>query len=239
MEIAYTIKAGDTLSRLGARYGVSYRLIMVRNGITDPRSLHPGDVIIIPLPEGRREQPLATNYDIQDGPYTKHRFQRARGAFAKWIIVHDPVGGSIEATLRVLRVNASEVSYHRMMAPGRTPTLHVLAPSADRVGQAGVATRIPGTNIINGACNDWTLGFCIYKHRDDNGPFDRQLVSSSALAVADLIIELGLPDAGVVLAHREISTQKSRRSDPRGLDMDLFRSYVASALDLRRGRRAA
>ena len=236
MEITYVIKAGDTLSRIGTRYGVPWQEIVRRNGIQDPRGLHPGDVIIIPLPEGRREQPLASNYDVQDGPYTRHRFQRARGARPRWIIVHDPVGGSVEATLRVLRANASEVSYHEMMAPGRTPTAYVLAQPADRIGHAGVATRIPGTNVVNGACNDWTYGFCFYKHRDDSGPFDPRLISAAALRVADLIIAMGLRDAGVVLAHREISTERSRRFDPRGLDMEAFRHAVATMLVYRRGR---
>jgi LysM repeat protein len=44
----YTVKAGDTLSGIGARLGVSYRSIMDANGITDPTRLKVGQVLAVP-----------------------------------------------------------------------------------------------------------------------------------------------------------------------------------------------
>ena len=52
--------------------------------------------------------------------------------------------------------------------------------------------------------------------------------------LADMVEEAGLPDAGVILAHREVNTARGRRSDPRGIDMDRLRSDVAAELGRRR-----
>ena len=44
----YTVVAGDTLSGIGARYGVSWQAIASRNGISNPNIIHPGQKLIIP-----------------------------------------------------------------------------------------------------------------------------------------------------------------------------------------------
>jgi hypothetical protein len=52
--------------------------------------------------------------------------------------------------------------------------------------------------------------------------------------IADLIVALGLPDAGIVLGHREVNTQAGRRTDPTGVNLDDFRQLVHDALARRR-----
>jgi len=44
----YVVKAGDTLSAIGARYGVSYMAIAAASGISNPNMIHPGQVLTIP-----------------------------------------------------------------------------------------------------------------------------------------------------------------------------------------------
>lgn len=44
----YTVRAGDTLSGIANRYGVSYQAIARANGIANPNLIHPGQTLIIP-----------------------------------------------------------------------------------------------------------------------------------------------------------------------------------------------
>lgn len=44
----YTVRRGDTLQRIGRRYGVMWGNIAHENGIRRPYVIHPGDVLIIP-----------------------------------------------------------------------------------------------------------------------------------------------------------------------------------------------
>lgn len=46
--MAYTVKSGDTVSGIAARFGVSSRQLMDANGITDPRRLFAGQTLTIP-----------------------------------------------------------------------------------------------------------------------------------------------------------------------------------------------
>ena len=46
----YVVKKGDTLSEIALRFGVSVQALAAANGITDPRLIRPGQVLVIPLP---------------------------------------------------------------------------------------------------------------------------------------------------------------------------------------------
>ena len=43
----YTVKAGDTLSGIAAKYGTTYQEIARKNGIANPNIIHPGQVLKI------------------------------------------------------------------------------------------------------------------------------------------------------------------------------------------------
>ncbi len=45
--IRYTVQAGDTLSAIGAKFGVSYETIAQLNGISDPNKIYAGQVLVI------------------------------------------------------------------------------------------------------------------------------------------------------------------------------------------------
>jgi LysM repeat protein len=44
----YTVKAGDTLSSIAARFGTTVKALQQLNGISDPSLIHPGQVLKIP-----------------------------------------------------------------------------------------------------------------------------------------------------------------------------------------------
>jgi LysM repeat protein len=46
----YVVKKGDTLYDIARRFGVSLQALAAANGITDPRLIRPGQVLVIPLP---------------------------------------------------------------------------------------------------------------------------------------------------------------------------------------------
>lgn len=225
------VQTGDTLSRIGRVVGVPWLELAAANGIKSPWTIRPGQVLVVP---GQPEPAPSTaeDYRLQVGPFTAHRWARTKRV--RWIVMHDPVGGSPGGTLAYLRRNALGVSYHYLILPpepGRVPVAVCLAePGQWCVGHAGVKSRIPGTLVRDGDVNEATIGVSLYKHTSDYGPFPESMVKAAADLVSDLINddEYELTDAGVVLAHREVSP--GRRSDPRGLDMTAFRANVAARL---------
>lgn len=47
-QTTYTVQAGNTLSSIGARFGVSYQSIASANGISAPYTIYPGEQLVIP-----------------------------------------------------------------------------------------------------------------------------------------------------------------------------------------------
>ena len=45
--VTYTVKKGDTLSGIAARYGTTYQKLAKDNGISDPDRIYPGQKIVI------------------------------------------------------------------------------------------------------------------------------------------------------------------------------------------------
>lgn len=46
--VTYTVRSGDTLSKIGAKFGVSYQAIAKANGISNPNVIHVGQKLKIP-----------------------------------------------------------------------------------------------------------------------------------------------------------------------------------------------
>jgi len=44
------VQAGDNPGSIAAKFGITAAALMAANGITDPRSLHVGQRLVIPLP---------------------------------------------------------------------------------------------------------------------------------------------------------------------------------------------
>lgn len=52
-QTVHVVRSGETLSEIGAAYGIDYRAIARANGITDPRVLRRGDRVVIPAAADR------------------------------------------------------------------------------------------------------------------------------------------------------------------------------------------
>ena len=61
----YTVKSGDTLSGIGAKFGVSYQKIAVDNNISNPNLIHPGQVLKIYTDQP--QQPVYETYIVKSG----------------------------------------------------------------------------------------------------------------------------------------------------------------------------
>jgi LysM repeat protein len=63
----YTVVSGDTLSAIGARFGVDYHVIAQVNGITDPNKIYAGQVLRIPGTNVPAAAPAHVTYTVQKG----------------------------------------------------------------------------------------------------------------------------------------------------------------------------
>jgi len=175
-------------------------------------------------------------YRIVDIP-TPYKWARPRGeaGAVTWVIVHSPEAGPNAANTARYLVGASnhgQTGYHELV--GHDGTIYRMAPPGLWVGHAGIGTRIPGTNVRGVHVNYRTWSISINNVVGQRPP--EYAIIAASQRVADVIVQLGLPDAGVVLAHREVSVVPGRRSDPTGVDMEWFRSLVHDALAVRRAR---
>lgn len=166
--------------------------------------------------------------------YTRHRWERPRGTWLQWIIVHDPANdrASTAQVLRYLQKNANGDSYHEFIAryTDHGVASVVLAPVNQWTGHAGVETRIPNTAVVGRAVNYNTYGVSVETRGASIATTDPELYSAVVYRLAALIRDCRLPDAGIILGHREINTKRGRRADPRGIDMEALRQDVARVL---------
>ncbi len=96
----YVVKSGDTLSAIGARFGVSYQAIAQASGISNPNLIFPGQVLTIPG-KGSPSSPAPTPSPVQ-GPTPAPTTGGGRGADALAIARSD-LGQNISA----LKVNGN------------------------------------------------------------------------------------------------------------------------------------
>lgn len=174
-------------------------------------------------------------YQVIDKP-TPYQWARPAGEAGKvsWICVHTPEAGADALnTVAYLtgKGNTGKVGYHELV-DGVRGVIYRLAPAHRWVGQAGIGTRVPNTDVRGVHCNYRMWSISMNNVAGKRPP--EFAVVIAAQRVADMIVALHLPDAGVALGHRELNVVPGRRSDPTGVDMDEFRAMVADAL-ARRG----
>lgn len=219
--VYHTVQRGETLSRIGAGYGVPWLKIAEANSIRSPYIIHVGELLLIPV-----AIPFTSSaYNVIDnGTYsTKRDF--IMGPPKRWIVVHDPGVVAPFATIVKAMLTTATTSYNVMFGDtGSGPVARVLVPYSDVAWHSGRASRIPGTNIKNSLVNTYSLGVAhVY-------PLDERLYSAFVQYLADLIGKLSLPDAGVILGHREVATLRSDPRLPGGRSMDTLRRDVAALL---------
>lgn len=65
-ETIYTVQSGDTLSGIASKYGTTYQVLAVYNGIVNPNLIYPGQKIKIPGGSGAKP-PAEKTYTVQSG----------------------------------------------------------------------------------------------------------------------------------------------------------------------------
>lgn len=66
-QTVHIVRPGETLSEIGAQYGVDYRVIARANGITDPRWVRSGRRVVIPSENDLRRAALRRRQAPDDG----------------------------------------------------------------------------------------------------------------------------------------------------------------------------
>jgi N-acetyl-anhydromuramyl-L-alanine amidase AmpD len=144
----------------------------------------------------------------------------------RWIILHDPgVTAPVGNILASLDNPSLKASYHLVFSDEPRPKVYEVVPIKDVAWHAGAFSQIPGTNVRNSDVNTFTWSLSMLY------PLPERSYPALVQAVADMIVAAELPDAGVVLAHHEVSTVPGRRSDPRGIDMGRLRNDVQRVVD--------
>lgn len=223
---SYTVQPGDTLWGLfGSRWPEILRTVPMGR----PEDLEVGATVLIPADgDESPSDPPPPLYELKVLSPTPHRHRDGRRR-VRWIILHDPgVEVSTQRILTALYRPDFKASYHRLLGNDPEPVVYEMVPIDQVAWHAGAVTRIPGTDVTNSDVNLFTWSLSI------NYPLPDRSYPALVQAVADMVTEADLPDAGVVLAHAEVSTVPGRRSDPRGIDMDRLRSDVQVELDRRR-----
>lgn len=82
-ETVYTVKAGDTLSKIAAQYGTTYQKIAAYNGIANPNLIHIGQKIKIPA-GGSGAQAAPKTYTVKKGDSLWAIAASQLGAGARW-----------------------------------------------------------------------------------------------------------------------------------------------------------
>lgn len=65
--VKYTVKKGDTLSGIAARYGTTYQKIAADNGIKNPNLIYPGQVLKIYTKNSGGTKPTYKTYTVKKG----------------------------------------------------------------------------------------------------------------------------------------------------------------------------
>lgn len=73
-EGAYTVRRGDTVSLIAARYGVTKQALLALNAIQDPQRIYPGQQLMLPGFERRDDQLAAIAADVTPVPPTLIQF---------------------------------------------------------------------------------------------------------------------------------------------------------------------
>lgn len=231
-----TVKPGDGWYLIARRFGVPAVDLAAANGATIRTMLHPGMELVVPgrcaevppLVDGK--PPYVLVVDAAEQTVNQWPRHAARIIF---IIVHDPVAGSVPGLLSYLRSNDRKVAYDEVQEPGAPVKVHRISRDENWVGHAGFGTATDATTgtvyglAAGGNLNPVSLGYCLFKHRDDNGPFSEPMLTAAVTRVADLAREHDV-DPQNILSHAEVDP--TRRHDPRGLSMPWFRARVIEAL---------
>ena len=146
----YTVAPGDTLGSIGSRLGVAAEELAAANGISDPRSLRPGQVLELPGGGAAPGTPAAAEGEPASGPRTERVVAAARPppeppAPRTYTVAPGDTLGSIGRRFGVTPKElaaASGVSDPRSLRPGQVLELPARAGAAADAPPAPPPERI-------------------------------------------------------------------------------------------------
>jgi putative chitinase len=132
----YTVQAGDTLSAIGARFGMSYQTIAAANGISNPNVIYAGQTLQIPsgtsqAPQGPVPQQTSSS---SGGRYTVQSGDTLSGIGARFGVSYQAIAA------------ANGISNPNMIYAGQTLTI----PGADTSSASSVSNVTPASNVTGG-----------------------------------------------------------------------------------------
>jgi LysM repeat protein len=118
-ERLHVVQAGEMLSAIAGRFGVSVEAIVATNGIANPDLIQVGQVLRIPAPATREmRQPPPSAPAVSRPPGIPREIVRPRGAFEPYVVVPGDTLESIAAALKT-SAEAINASNQVLLLPGQ------------------------------------------------------------------------------------------------------------------------
>ena len=121
-----------------------------------------------------------------------------------------------------IRRAESRASYHVLI--GRKGDIYTIVPPEQRAWHAGQSSwgGVPD-------CNDYTIGVCLSNRNDGEEPYAEAQRIAAVEVCATLCQHFAIPTSRIT-THALIATPAGRKTDPRGLELPVFRAAVASSI---------
>jgi peptidoglycan hydrolase-like protein with peptidoglycan-binding domain/LysM repeat protein len=219
----HTIKSGDTLWSIAARYGTTVDALVKANGIQNPSLIKVNQQLVVP--DRFDSSPNSSSWDTYLGNSTaaapssggtvpkppvntSHQspnYNSRNGTTIDSIIIHHTASDNCSGTISWVKNPSAQASSHYVI--DKDGTIHQMVGDEKRAWHAGQA-EIPGSP---GDVNSRSLGIEIVNAGDGKTPFtDAQYASLSQLT-AHLQQEYNIPQQNI-LGHKDVAP--GRKTDP-------------------------
>lgn len=213
--IYYTVRRGDSLSRIASKYHVSVASIMSANSISNPNMIRVGQKLKI---SGKGTDP-----DLDAAVIREIERPRVKPGQWKYIVVHHS-GASQGSAKSMDRYHREErrmengLAYHFVIGNGR---------GGMKDGEIAVGGRwkdqIHGGHLASPALNKVSIGICLVGDFEKSKPTSKQIRSLISLCHY-LLVDLGMPRSGLQI-HRQINP-KPTKCPGKNFPTDLVESAI-------------
>lgn len=139
------------------------------------------------------------------------------------IVLHADAASRIESSLDWVRRPESQVSYHIMV--GRNGKVFSVVHPDRKAWHAGVSEMGGVKNV-----NDFAIGVCL-SNTNTGETFPMTQLGAAADVCAVLCGNYNIP-VDRITTHAAVAMPPGRKTDPKGLDLVMFREMVAARLAL-------
>lgn len=138
------------------------------------------------------------------------------------LVLHADASSKVESSLDWIRRAESQVSYHVLI--GRNGLTFAIVNPDRKAWHAGVSS-------LDGAedANRYSVGVCLSNRNDGVEPYPMAQQGAAADVCALLCRHYGIPTTRIV-THAAVALPAGRKSDPKGLDLAMFRAMVDARL---------